>query len=61
MKQPELHEIDIYTVLDKPSVLITMSGGQWDNLLQAAYDSGATLLELDDNEIPTRAYRRADA
>lgn len=60
MKRPELHEIDICTVLDKPSVLITMSAGQWDPLLEAAYDAGHTLLEVDENEIPARAYRRPE-
>lgn len=61
MKRPELHEISIYSVLDRPSVLITMSAGQWDPLLEAAYDTGATLIELDVNEIPARAYRKEDA
>lgn len=45
-------------LIKKPAVIVTMSRGQWDKLLSAAYDSGATLLELDDNEIPVRAYRR---
>jgi hypothetical protein len=46
----------------KPSVIVTMSIDQWDGLLAAAYDRGATLLELGDNETPIRAYRRkADA
>ena len=35
-----------------------MSIGQWDGLLEAAYDAGAVLLELDDNENPIKAYRR---
>jgi hypothetical protein len=41
-----------------PGVVITMRAGQWDNLLAAAYDTGATLLELDDDETPIKAYRR---
>jgi len=41
------------------SVIITMSTGQWDGFLQAAYDYGHTLLELDENEHPVRAYRKA--
>lgn len=58
MKRPELNEISLHGVLDKPTVLITMSTGQWDELLQAGYNAGHTLLELDENEIPARAYRK---
>lgn len=61
MQRPTLNEIDIYTVMDRPTLLVTMSVGQWDQLLQSAYDTGATLLELDEHEIPARAYRRDDA
>jgi hypothetical protein len=60
IKRPELNEIHLHEVLDKPTLLVTMSAGQWDELLQAAYDTGATLLELDDMEIPAKAYRRED-
>ena len=38
--------------------VITMSVGQWDGLLAAAYEQGWTLLELDAHERPVRAYRR---
>lgn len=38
--------------------VITMSVGQWDALLSAAYERGWTLLELDERERPVRAYRR---
>jgi hypothetical protein len=44
-----------------PAVIITMSEGQWDGLLQAAYDTGAILLELDRKERPVRAYQRMRA
>jgi hypothetical protein len=37
-----------------------MSRGQWDTLLQAAYDVGFVLVELDDDERPVKAYRRPD-
>jgi hypothetical protein len=37
---------------------VTLSAGQWDDLLAAAYDDGWVLLELDDDEQPVRAYRR---
>ena len=60
MKRPELHEIDIYKVMDKPGLLVTMSAGQWDRLLEDAYNTGATLLELDEYEIPARAFRREE-
>jgi hypothetical protein len=39
--------------------VITLSVGQWDVLLAEAYQAGFILLELDDNEIPLRAYQRA--
>jgi hypothetical protein len=37
--------------------VMTMCEGQWDALLSAAYESGWTLLELDSEERPLRAYR----
>jgi hypothetical protein len=58
MKRPSLHEIPLGGIMLKPHVIVTMSIGQWDGLLAAAYDGGAVLLELDDNETPIRAYRR---
>jgi hypothetical protein len=60
MERPNLKEIELENVgLFKPGLItITMSQGQWDGLLSAAYDSGHTLLELDDNEIPVAAYRK---
>jgi len=36
-----------------------MGIGQWDALLARAYEDGWTLLELDENEVPVRAYRKA--
>jgi hypothetical protein len=41
------------------ALLITMSVGQWDGTLSAAYMSGFILLELDEHEQPVRAYRKA--
>lgn len=63
MKRPVLNEVPLDAVMTallggKPSVNITMSPGQWDKLLQAAYDAGHNLIEVDDNEIPVRAYRK---
>jgi len=39
-------------------LFVTMSPGQWDALLSTAYDTGATLLEIDDKEQPVKAYQR---
>jgi len=58
MKRPTLHEIPLSEVRLLPGTLMfTMSINQWDALLQAGYDQGATLLELDDSERPVAAYR----
>lgn len=40
------------------AIVITMAVGQWDATLAAAYARGWILLELDDRERPTRAYRK---
>jgi hypothetical protein len=40
--------------------VMTMSIGQWDAMLAAAYERGWTLLELDDSERPIRAYRKVE-
>ena len=37
---------------------ITMAEGQWDGILQGAYEHGFILLELDSQERPVRAYRK---
>ena len=60
MKRPKLNEIDIKTKNPfAPGIAtITMSIGQWDLLLQTAYDDNWILLELDDNETPVKAYRK---
>jgi hypothetical protein len=41
-------------------VIVTMSIGQWDALLAAAYETGCILLELNDDEVPIRAYRKRE-
>jgi hypothetical protein len=58
MKRPALDETPLGGIILKPSVIVTMSIDQWDGLLAAAYDRGAVLLELDDDEMPIKAYRR---
>jgi hypothetical protein len=37
---------------------MTMSVDQWDAVLSAAYENGWVLLELDENEIPVKAYQK---
>lgn len=39
--------------------LLTMSIGQWDQLLAGAYEAGWYLLELDDNEQPVAVYHQS--
>lgn len=57
-KRPTLEEITISNAVNRGIFTVTMSAGQWDGFLQTAYDAGATLLELDANEMPVRAYRK---
>jgi hypothetical protein len=57
-----LHTVPLSTVTFGPGqCIITMSTGQWDGTLSAAYDAGWILLELDKKERPVRAYQREDA
>jgi hypothetical protein len=58
MKRPKLNKVPLYTVMMPATINITMSPGQWDKLLQAAYDAGHNLIEVDDNEMPVGAYRK---
>ena len=61
MERPELNEVPLASTFlgnGKPSLNITMSTGQWDAFLQTAYDHGANLIELDENKIPIKAYRK---
>jgi hypothetical protein len=59
MKRPELNQIPLTSLTFGPGVvIITVSVGQWDAIHAAAYDRGHTLLELDANERPIRAYRK---
>jgi hypothetical protein len=58
MNRPELYQISFPIDLNKPKLIITMSEGQWDGLLQAAYDDDWILLEVDANETPVKAYRK---
>lgn len=63
MKRPTLNKVSLDDVINgllggKPSVTVTMNQGQWDKFLQAAYDAGDYLIEVDDCETPVRAYRK---
>jgi len=64
MKRPVLNEIALdeamSLMLEPMSASITVSPGQWDVLLQAAYDRGWILLEVE-NERLVRAFRRLKA
>jgi hypothetical protein len=40
--------------------VMTMCEGQWNGILSAAYEQGWVLLELDEDEQPVRAYRKAN-
>ena len=58
MKRPKLNPISMEGIFLRPGLVVTMSPGQWDQLLDDAYASGHTLLEVDDNEHPVRAYQK---
>ncbi len=63
MKQPKLNEIDLEGAMagileGGGGLVVTMSPGQWDALLDEGYNRGALLLEIDQNEQPVRAYQR---
>ena len=60
MQRPELDRVENLSMNDMMTgVIVTMSPGQWDKLLQEAYDRGCTLLEIDKNEMPAAAFRKA--
>lgn len=62
MKTPKLNEIDLNEAmtgfLEGGGLFATMSTGQWDALLDEVYQRGGTLIELNEHEMPVRAYRR---
>jgi hypothetical protein len=58
MTRPPLHPLPPPHVLT--GRIITMSEGQWDDILATAYDLGWILLELSDEEEPVAAYQRPD-
>ncbi|MCI0615273.1 hypothetical protein L0244_19960 [bacterium] len=60
MNRPNLNEIPLSDVLPlrRPELIVTMSEGQWDKLLEISYERGWILLEVNDDEQPIKAYRR---
>ena len=60
LKRPKLKRIDLKRALmfEPGAFSITMSIGQWDGALQEFYDSGAILIELNQNEVPITAYKK---
>jgi len=58
--RPELRRVPLSEVTYRgPMVIVTISVGQPMSVVhRAGYDSGAYLLELDDDERPIRAYHR---
>jgi hypothetical protein len=59
--RPILDSIPLSDAIRPGRVTVTMSTGQWDELLNQGYLIGWTLLELDDNERPIAAYRKQQA
>ena len=64
MRRDRLNKLDLYNTMQRlansePGLcLITMSIGQWDNILYNAYNASWVLLELDANEKPVAAYQK---
>lgn len=60
MNRPYLRQIPLEHALPikRRQCYVTMSAGQWDTLLRAAYEVGFILLELDDEERPVAAYQK---
>lgn len=61
MNRPRLREVPLVSVLPlrRGFASITMSVGQWDAMLEAAYGADWILLELNDAELPVKAYRKS--
>jgi len=64
MKRPKLNEIDVKSVdlSAGGQMIITMSPGQWDHILQTTYNSGGILLEVRDkngSEYIHKAFKKS--
>lgn len=60
--RPKLNEVPVPNpIFERGKVYITVSPGQWDNLIKAFYEAGKTLLEVEEvngKEKIVRAYRK---
>lgn len=70
--RPELNRTATYSghthfvefLLRNPSrggMTLTMSEGQWDQILQIGYDTGARLVEVNDDECVVATYQKGGA
>jgi len=62
-KRPELDSTPIPDITKPGGLFITCSPGQWDDMLEIAYDEGWTLLEVEDRdgkEVVVRAWKRKE-
>jgi hypothetical protein len=58
--RPKLNEIPLVDTfpLSRGSCSITIDIGGWDNLIEAAYNNGFFLIEMDENENPVRVFHK---
>src|SRR5262249_17762101 len=63
MTRPRLQAVPLSTVWPPQGgkCYLTMSPGQWDNVLAVGYDMGFILIEVDDDERPVAAYQHPAA
>lgn len=55
--RPALHEVPVPAGPQRGRVYLTINEGAWDALIKAGYESGFTLIEMDEDERPVRAFR----
>ena len=62
VRRPRLREVPLADVWPpiRGRCYVTCSPGQWDVLLAGAHAHGWVLIEVDDAELPARAYQRPD-
>lgn len=58
MSIPVLNKIPLSDALNKNGIIMTMDTGQWDAVLQVAYDGGCILIEINAAGKPVAAYQR---
>ena len=63
-QQPKLNKLDVPRedimnyVIESKGIVVTMSKGQWDSILEATYNRGHILMLVDDNEMPKALYQK---